>query len=210
MTFGPAAYRGGRVALVGLARLWFRLEVRGKEHVPATGAFVLAPVHRSNLDFLLVSAVTSRRMRYMGKDSLWKNRRFGRLLTGMGAFPVRRGTADREALRQCMEVIREGEPLVLFPEGTRQSGPIVQPLFEGAGRTQVPIVPVGIGGSERAMPKGSKVIRPVKVVMVVGAPLDPPAPTTEGGRPSRRAVHEVTERLHAEIQALFDAAQSAV
>lgn len=214
MTFGPAAYRGGRAALVGLARLWFRLEVRGKEHVPATGAFVLAPVHRSNLDFLLVSAVTSRRMRYMGKDSLWKNRRFGRLLTGMGAFPVRRGTADREALRQCMEVIREGEPLVLFPEGTRQSGPIVQPLFEGAafvaGRTQVPIVPVGIGGSERAMPKGSKVIRPVKVVMVVGAPLDPPAPTTEGGRPSRRAVHEVTERLHAEIQALFDAAQSAV
>ena len=214
MTFGPAAYRGGRVALVGLARLWFRLEVRGKEHVPATGAFVLAPVHRSNLDFLLVSAVTSRRMRYMGKDSLWKNRRFGRLLTGMGAFPVRRGTADREALRQCMEVIREGEPLVLFPEGTRQSGPIVQPLFEGAafvaGRTQVPIVPVGIGGSERAMPKGSKVIRPVKVVMVVGAPLDPPAPATEGGRPSRRAVHEVTERLHAEIQALFDAAQSAV
>jgi len=132
----------------------------------------------------------------------------------MGAFPVRRGTADREALRQCMEVIREGEPLVLFPEGTRQSGPIVQPLFEGAafvaGRTQVPIVPVGIGGSERAMPKGSKVIRPVKVVMVVGAPLDPPAPATEGGRPSRRAVHEVTERLHAEIQALFDAAQSAV
>ena len=214
MTFGPAAYRGGRAALVGLARLWFRLEVRGKEHVPATGAFVLAPVHRSNLDFLLVSAVTSRRMRYMGKDSLWKNRRFGRLLTGMGAFPVRRGTADREALRQCMEVIREGEPLVLFPEGTRQSGPIVQPLFEGAafvaGRTQVPIVPVGIGGSERAMPKGSKVIRPVKVVMVVGAPLDPPAPATEGGRPSRRAVHEVTERLHAEIQALFDAAQSAV
>ena len=153
-------------------------------------------------------------MRYMGKDSLWKNRRFGRLLTGMGAFPVRRGTADREALRQCMEVVREGEPLVLFPEGTRQSGPIVQPLFEGAafvaGRTQVPIVPVGIGGSERAMPKGSKVIRPVKVVMVVGAPLDPPAPATEGGRPSRRAVHEVTERLHAEIQALFDAAQSAV
>jgi len=214
MTFGPAAYRGGRAALVGLARLWFRLEVRGKEHVPATGAFVLAPVHRSNLDFLLVSAVTSRRMRYMGKDSLWKNRTFGRLLTGMGAFPVRRGTADREALRQCMEVIREGEPLVLFPEGTRQSGPIVQPLFEGAafvaGRTQVPIVPVGIGGSERAMPKGSKVIRPVKVVMVVGAPLDPPAPATEGGRPSRRAVHEVTERLHAEIQALFDAAQSAV
>jgi len=214
MTFGPAAYRGGRAALVGLAHLWFRLEVRGKEHVPATGAFVLAPVHRSNLDFLLVSAVTSRRMRYMGKDSLWKNRRFGRLLTGMGAFPVRRGTADREALRQCMEVIREGEPLVLFPEGTRQSGPIVQPLFEGAafvaGRTQVPIVPVGIGGSERAMPKGSKVIRPVKVVMVVGAPLDPPAPATEGGRPSRRAVHEVTERLHAEIQALFDAAQSAV
>ena len=213
MTASLAAYRLGRGLLVGVARLYLRLEVRGREHVPASGAFVLAPVHRSNIDFLLVSAVTTRRMRYMGKDSLWRNRTFGRLLSWLGAFPVKRGSADREALRRCIEVIREGEPLVLFPEGTRQSGPVVQPLFEGAAfvaaRTRVPILPVGIGGSERAMPKGSRMIRPVKVTIVVGAPLDPPAPAAGADRPSRRAVHEVTEQLHAGIQSLFDTAQSA-
>ena len=70
-----------------------------------------------------------------------------------------RGSADREALRRCVAVLEAGEPLVLFPEGERKSGPTVQPLFDGAVyvalRAGVPIVPVGIGGSERVMPKGA-------------------------------------------------------
>ena len=95
-----------------------------------------------------------------GADKYWKNKAFGRLLTALGGFPVSRGTADREALRRCIAVLEGGEPLVLFPEGERKSGPIVQPLFDGATyiavKAGVPIVPVGIGGSERAMPKGAK------------------------------------------------------
>jgi 1-acyl-sn-glycerol-3-phosphate acyltransferase len=123
---------------------------------------------------------------------------------------VNRGTADRDALRRCIEVVEGGEPLVIFPEGTRQSGPIVQPLFEGAAyvaaRTGVPIVPVGIGGSEGAMPKGSKMIRPVRVHIVVGEPLLPPPPGPSGRAP-RSAVHDLTERLAARLQELFDQAQ---
>ncbi len=81
-----------------------------------------------------------------------------------GPFRSTGARPDREALRTCEEALREGEPVVLFPEGTRQSGPAVQPLFEGASfvaaRAGVPIVPVGIGGSEWAMPKGKKRILP--------------------------------------------------
>jgi 1-acyl-sn-glycerol-3-phosphate acyltransferase len=173
--------------------------------VPA-GPFVLAPVHRSNLDFLLVSSVTTRRMRYMGKDSIWKVKPLGRIVSALGAFPVQRGRADREALRRCIEFVHNGDPVVIFPEGTRQSGPAVEELFEGAAyvasRTQVPLVPVGIGGSEAAMPKGSKMIHPVRIRVVVGKPLDP-APLKDGSRVSRREVHDLTQRLHADLQSLF-------
>src|SRR5206468_9029798 len=132
---------------------------------------------RSFIAFGLVAGMTRRRLRYMGKDSLWKYKVPGRLWTALGAFPVRRGAADREALRRCIEVIEGGEPLVLFPEGTCRSGPIVEELFEGtsyvAARTGVPIVPVGIGGSEKALQKGKRMPRPVKVHLIVGPPIEP-------------------------------------
>ena len=206
-------YRVVRGIVAGFCRLFWRLRVEGLEHLPAQGAYIVAPVHRSNIDTLVVAALTRRRLRYMGKDSLWKIGWIGRVFSALGAFPVHRGTADREALRRCAEVLAGGEPLVLFPEGTRQTGPIVQPLFEGAAylatRTGVPIVPVGIGGSEAAMPKGSKLIRPVRVAVVVGEPLQPEGPGPSGRTP-RSAVHALTEELAKHLQALFDTAQTRV
>ena len=128
----------------------------------------------------------------------------------MGGYPVSRGTADREALKRCLEVVERGEPLVLFPEGTRQRGPVVQQLFEGAAwvasKTGVPILPIGIGGTEASMPKGAKLPRPVKVHYEIGELI--PAPVgDDGGRPSRAQLHAATEHLHAELQRLFDIAQ---
>jgi 1-acyl-sn-glycerol-3-phosphate acyltransferase len=204
-------YRIVRALIVGFSRLYWRLSIEGREHVPAKGPFVLAPVHRSNVDFAIASTVTKRRMRFMGKDSLFKIKPFAAFISALGAYPVHRGAADREALRKTLQMIEGGEPVVIFPEGTRQSGPEVQTLFEGAAylatRTGVPIVPVGIGGSEKAMPKGSKLLYPVKVTVVIGPPLHP-TPPPEGKRTSRRAIHELTEQLHTEIQKLFDQAQA--
>jgi 1-acyl-sn-glycerol-3-phosphate acyltransferase len=206
-----ALYAVCRFVLVGLCYLWFRLEVTGREHVPARGGFILAPVHRSNLDTFIVASVTRRPLRFMGKDSLWRvNPAFSWLLSALGAFPVARGTADRDALRRCQTVLEAGQPLVLYPEGTRQFGPDVQQLFDGpaflALRTGVPIIPVGIGGSERAQRKGSRLIRPAKVRVVVGEPIV--APTREAGAraASRRAVRELTAELHGALQPLFDQA----
>ncbi len=212
----PAAlvlYRVCRAAVIGICRTYWRATYEGLGRVPPSGAYVLAPVHRSFIDFGLVAGVTKRRVRYMGKDSLWKVAWFGRFITALGAFPVHRGSADREALRRCIDVIRGGEPLVLFPEGTRRSGPVVHDLYEGAAyvaiRTGVPIVPIGIGGSERALPKGKRLPRPVKVHVIVGPPLVPPPPKASG-HPSRRAVRELTDRLHGEVQDLFDEARRRV
>lgn len=197
------------VQLIG--RTYFRLKVVGSDQVPRTGAFILSPIHRSNLDTPIISAITWRRLRYMGKESLWKSSFGAWFLTALGGFPVDRGTADRDALRACMDVIERGEPLVMFPEGTRQFGPEIQPLFDGpayvACRTQVPIVPIGLGGTERAMGKGSKFPKPAKMTIVVGRPIHPPAPGPNGRVP-RKAVKALTEELGVEIQRLFDDAQA--
>ena len=207
------AYQIVRFIVTTFCRVWCRMTVEGRENVPAEGIFILAPTHRSILDTPIASGVTRRRMRFMGADKYWKNKPFGRLLTALGGFPVSRGTADREALKRSIAVLQEGQPLVLFPEGERKAGPIVQPLFDGATyiavKAGVPIIPVGIGGSERAMPKGAKFIRPSKLHVVVGEPIQA---STEATSPKdqRDAARQLTVDLHAELQRLFDIAQARV
>lgn len=207
-----AFYWLGRTVCVLFSRLYLRMTVEGLEHVPTSGAFVVAPVHRSNVDTPIVAVVTKSRLRYMGKDSLWKKQPFSWMLSALGGFPVSRGSADREALKRCVEVLQAGEPLVLFPEGERKTGPEVAPLFDGAayvaGRAGVPILPVGIGGSEGVMRKGSKMIYPNKVHVVIGAPIS--VPLGEGGRVPRNAVRQTTEELRVSLQQLFDRAQARV
>jgi len=174
---------------------------------------ILAPVHRSNIDFLVVSEVTRRKLFYMAKDSLWRSPRFGTFLESIGAFPVHREGADRLALDRAQGVLERGEALILFPAGTRRSGPVVEELHEGAAflaaRTGAPIVPIGIGGSAAAMPKGSKMVRPVKIHLVVGRPLAAPARSARGRVP-RHQVHALTEELRVELQGLYDLAQERV
>ena len=194
-----------------VAKLLWRISFEGLENIPRTGAFVMAPVHRSFIDFGLVSGATRRPMGYMGKESLWKNKYFGAFITHLGAYPVNRGAPDRESLRRTLELLENGKPLVLFPEGTRRSGPVIEHLHEGASyvaaKAGVPVIPVGIGGSERALPKGKALPRPVKIHILVGEPLVPP-PIAEGARhPSRRALKEFTVQLQKTLQDLFDRAQ---
>lgn len=129
-----AFYQFARFVVVSVCRLYLRMSVEGRENVPTSGAFVLAPVHRSYIDTPIASGCTRRRLRFMGKDSLWKKEPYRWTLSALGGFPVSRGTADREAILRSVQVLESGEPLVLFPEGERKSGPIVQPLFAGPWR----------------------------------------------------------------------------
>ncbi len=206
------AYHTVRTIVTVFCRVWCRMSIEGRENFPESGPFILAPTHRSIIDTPVASGVYPKRMRFMGADKWWSNRHFGDLLTALGGFPVSRGSADREALRRCIAVIEGGEPLVLFPEGERKSGPLVHPLFDGAAyvavKTGVPIIPVGIGGSERAMPKGAKFIYPRKMHVIVGVPLT--AAHSDSSKEQRAAARQLTADLHAELQRLFDAAQARV
>jgi 1-acyl-sn-glycerol-3-phosphate acyltransferase len=209
-------YKVSRSIAVGISRSYLPGRVVGRENLPAHGAFIVAPVHRSYVDWLIVARITSRRMRYIAKAEIWKSKLVGRYLEAMGCFPVNRSGADREALERCRAVLVGGEPLVMFPEGTRRSGPVVEDLREGVAflalRVGVPVVPVGIGGSERAMPRGSSIPRPRRVHVVIGSPVYPPplAPGGDSGskpaRISRRAMREFSGEIGAAIQKVFDQA----
>jgi 1-acyl-sn-glycerol-3-phosphate acyltransferase len=203
-----------RVWVVGsrMCRLFWGLKVIHPERVPATGPCVLAPCHRSLLDTPFLGCVTRRRVRFMGKAELWDNYLLGKFLTAMGGFPVDRGAPDRVALRAAQTVLERGEPLGMFPEGTRMSGPEVAELHYGvaflAARSGVPIVPIGIGGSEKVMGKGRKIPGRGRIVMIIGEPIYPPS-RPPGARVRRGDVVALTAQLQVAIQELFDEAQAA-
>ena len=111
-----------RFLLVPLLRLYFRMHISGAEHIPAKGAAILAPNHKSFYDSFFLAMATRRHLRFMGKAELFEGAK-GRLLVRLGAFPVNRGEADAEALETARTVLRQGGLLALFPEGTRVRDP---------------------------------------------------------------------------------------
>jgi 1-acyl-sn-glycerol-3-phosphate acyltransferase len=187
-----------------LAKVLFRPTVVGAENIPSTGPVLIAPIHRSNVDFALTLFISKRKAFFMAKDSLFRVPLLGPLITHLGAFPVKRGSADRESMTLSEEVLRQGHALVLFPEGTRKEGKAVAPLHDGAmfvaARTGATVVPVGIGGSDRAMPKGAKLPRFTKIHIVVGAPIQPPS---SEGRVARSALSAKSEELRAALEAVY-------
>ncbi len=205
-----AFYACCRAFVVGVSRIYYPGRVVGGDLLPRTGAYILAPIHRSYVDWLVAARVTRRRLRFLVKAEVWKVRAVGRLIELLGAFPVHRGSADRESLARCLEVLAVGEPLVLFPEGTRQHGNDVGELLEGAAylalRANVPIFPLGLAGTEGAMPRGKKVPRPSRVLLVIGAPLHP-ARADLARRVSRRETAELTAALREGIQSASERAR---
>lgn len=201
-----------RAIVVGSSHLFFVGGVIGRENIPKTGPFILAPIHRSYIDWFISARVSKRRLRYLVKGEVWKIRSVGRLVEMLGAFPVQRGAADRDALKRALEVLKAGEPLVVFPEGTRGYGPHVKDIREGAAylalRAQVPVIPIGMAGVERAMPRGSHLIRPARVVVVVGEPILAALKHEGEATESRRVPRTLTAQLTEEIRRGMETAQA--
>jgi 1-acyl-sn-glycerol-3-phosphate acyltransferase len=193
------------------ALVYFRAYARNSRNLPRTGAVIVSPMHRSNLDVPLLGATSPRRLRYLAKGSLFTSRFWGWVLTAVGGFPLdREVNADRGALKAALGILERGEALAVFPEGERKSGPWVQPMIDGAvwlsRRSGAPILPVGIGGSADAMPKGANVPRPSRIVFLYGDLI--PAPSdSDGSRLSRRQLATFSDELRDTLQRLFDEAQ---
>jgi 1-acyl-sn-glycerol-3-phosphate acyltransferase len=178
----------------------YRLRVRGLENVPE-GGFVLAANHTSNFDPwpLGIPFLPDRQLRFMAKAELF-NPVLAPFLRAGGAFKVRRGEGDVEAMRTAVELVREGEIVVMFPEGTRQTKGLVKRhtprQHTGAARialtANAPLVPVAIGGTDRLLRLG-----PLRVAY--GPPIDL---SDLDGQDIKTAAKLATERLMAAIDEL--------
>ncbi|MHA0855476.1 lysophospholipid acyltransferase family protein [Paenibacillus sp. CMAA1364] len=153
----------------GLLRIIFaflyRLEAVGKENVPVHGGVLLCSNHISMLDPITVGIKLRRQVKYMAKAELFDVPVFGSLLHQLGAFPVKRGGVSKEAIRMSINILKQGEMMGIFPEGTRNSttGIAKKGAASFAFRSGATVIPVAIFGKY-------KLFRKMKVVY--GAPVD--------------------------------------
>jgi 1-acyl-sn-glycerol-3-phosphate acyltransferase len=146
-------YETCRVLVRIFVLLLIRLRVDGVENVPATGPVILVSNHLNWTDVPMLGLCLKRLTHFMAKAELFQKAPIKWLVIGLGAFPVRRGEADRQAIKQAEAVLKAGQVLVIFPEGTRSRSRKMKEGLAGAAliavRSGAPIVPVGISGSER-------------------------------------------------------------
>jgi 1-acyl-sn-glycerol-3-phosphate acyltransferase len=168
------------------------------------GPTILAPVHRSHLDSVLLATLSTRRIRALGKESLFTTPVVRYFCAALGAIPVRRGEADRDALTAAKALLDRGESMIVFPEGSRQDTNEVGELFDGAAwlasRTGARVVPVGIAGTREALPEGAKFLHRSSVGIVVGEPMEVPV-GENGKRPNRHQLRAFTAQLRLNLQA---------
>ncbi len=169
-----AFYRAVWLGIYGPFRLLFRMRISGLEHIPSEGPVVFASNHLSNLDPIFLGEAAGRQIHFMAKSSLWSFGPLGRLVEALGAFPVRRGEADREAIRTAISYLDAGAGVGIFAEGTRQLHGRLgdpQPGFALlALRNGVVTIPVVLTGTDRIGRR--RLPRLSKVTVTFGAPLD--------------------------------------
>ena len=185
-----------------LFRGLFRGSTRGLEHVPMDGPLVVASNHGSHLDPPLLGHALGRPVAFMAKAELFAVPLLGTVIRACGAYPVRRGASDREAIRTATAKLEEGWATGVFLDGTRQADGRVNNPLPGAAllaaRSGAPLLPVAIVNSHRALSSGRLWPRLVPLQLRVGAPIPPPA--------SRRRpdLDATTALLQERINALLD------
>jgi 1-acyl-sn-glycerol-3-phosphate acyltransferase len=188
---------------------FFRMRVYGAEHVPRTGPAVIASNHIAGIDVVVLGAASPRTLRYMAKAELFTyNRILAWMLRHAGAFGVRRGESDLEALRLARRVLQADHALGVFCEGTRQSSEEIGPVQPGAALIALsegaPIVPVVIQGTIYIK---QSLRHPVTVMF--GPPLAV-AQTAQRGKTYREAVVTTTAELQRELERLQRRTQAAI
>ncbi|MEU3455970.1 lysophospholipid acyltransferase family protein [Micromonospora sp. NPDC006766] len=206
----PLIYTIGKLTVGPAVRLAFRPTVEGLEHIPATGGAIFAGNHLSVADELLLGTVVPRHLAFWAKSDYFKGTgvkgAFSKfVLTGLGAIPVERGggRAALSAFDAAIPVLKAGDLVAVYPEGTRSPDGRLYRGRTGAARLAVaagvPIIPVGVTGTDKAQPIGARVPRPgrAKIGIRFGKPLD------FTGRPDdRTSLREMTDELMSEIQKL--------
>jgi 1-acyl-sn-glycerol-3-phosphate acyltransferase len=187
-------YTFGKALVKTVLTPLYRFEVIGLEKFPKEGGVLLCSNHIHALDPPVVGMTAPRTVHFMAKEELFKNPVLGPILPRVNAFPVKRGMSDREALRSALKILKSGEVMGLFPEGTRSTDGVLKKGLSGAGffalRGEADVVPCAIIGPY-------KTFRKVKVVY--GDPID-----MKPFREPKASADEVTEVIMERIQTILE------
>lgn len=174
-------------------------QVRGRENVPVSGGVIVVANHLNLADPPVLGASLGRRAVFVAKKELFRSRFLSYIIRSFGAFPVQRGELNRQALRQADQVLARGLALIIFPEGSRSRNARLQPALPGsaliAQRNNIPVLPVGITGTEKIRGAGWWLHRP-KIVVNIGRPFH--LPPVEGSL-TRARRRELTDAIMSHI-----------
>ena len=154
-----------------VSMIFYPCRIVGRENVPVKGGFILASNHQSNIDPMLLPVVCPRQMRFMAKDSLFKNPVLGAIIRTGGGFPIKRRIADRGALAEFIRQLELGYPVLIFPQGTRGGEKIQAVVGFLAAKSGKPVLPVYIEGTDQVLPKGKSFPKRHPVKVVFGNPM---------------------------------------
>lgn len=182
-----------------VARILFRVKIVGEENIPETGSFILCGNHVHALDAPVIIVTAKRKIRFMAKEELFKNKVISYLAKIFEVIPVKRGTADLDAVKLSMKAIKEGDILGIFPEGTRNGMAKHSSIKAGASfmalKTNTPVIPVGIQGTFKPF---------TKVVINYGKPIEFSQYAVSKGKPDKEHLEIVSEKIMEEIVKLRD------
>ncbi|AFY74848.1 1-acyl-sn-glycerol-3-phosphate acyltransferase [Synechococcus sp. PCC 7502] len=171
----------------------FRAKIYGAENVPKRGALIVVSNHASDFDPPILSNCVGRPVAFMAKEELFKVPVLKTLIKLYGAYPVKRGTGDRSAIRAAVESLENGWATGVFLQGTRTpDGKITDPKLGAAliaAKTHAPLLPVSLWGTDQILPKGSKLPRLAAVTVRIGEIIPPPDPKSD-----RTELQAITDR----------------
>lgn len=179
-------------------RAFFRIEFRGVEHIPATGAVIIAPNHQTYADPTIITIPVRRPIHYMAWNRLFEIPGFGWLIRRLRAFPVNLDGRDARATREVVRLLKAGEAVMIFPEGERsldgRLGPFKPGAFRLAASLGVPVLPVTLVGGHEAWPPQRALPRPGHLTITYH-PLVSPQPDAD----ARRTARTLADRTRAAI-----------
>lgn len=150
-------YQIGHSLSTAFFELVYNAEAYGIYNVPTEGPFLLACNHKSLFDPFLAACFIKRPIYFFAKKNLFKGKIISSLLKNWNAIPVDRETGDLQAMKTVLNLLKQGDPLLIFPEGTRGSSHAKKGVGMMAHKTQVPIIPTYIAGTEKAWPQGQTI-----------------------------------------------------
>ena len=181
---------------------YFRGRIYGAENVPTRGRLLVVSNHGSDFDPMLLSCAIGRPVAYMAKEELFKVPVLKQAITAYGAYPVKRGTGDRAAMKAAMASIKSGWATGVFLDGTRTpDGRIADPKLGAAwiaAKTQSPVIPVSLWGTHEIFKPGSSIPQPVPVTIRIGEVIRAPESS------DRAELEALTQHCAIAIHALHD------